>query len=422
MAALNLYPFFGHGRSIANSFLVILTLLTLLEILLPLPRRSGVPVHRQPAEWVPALFCMPIAAYWALSSGGLASPSPDLTSCLLLLVCYVICGQALGGYARMGAVLPRFALVLSILAATAVTVKMSNAAWCAVIMCFALAGALHRSARPVRSATCLLLLPSAIVLVWALRGFILSGAPLFPSLIGYMNVDWAVSPDEVIDTANWVYSWARQPNKHWSMVLGSWSWFSPWLERIWRDDMGIVYPVRVFLALGAADLVAIAWYRRMECRGRVYAAWLLLLPVAAGIVFWFFTAPDPRFSNGVFLLLPVTAITIFLTHARLQSSRLIFSAVVCALFVIGNYNLLNWAYKNRRQLQEVSTSGWQAVRPAPVREKVMRTGCRVLVPVADELCWDAPLPCTPFYKKENLRMRNPHDLSAGFTMRAGPRE
>lgn len=90
VAALNLYPYFGNGRSIANSFLMLLTFATLSELLLPFLRRPSFIFQSSPIQWAIPLFCLPYIAYWTLSSDGIPSPSPDLTSSLLQVVIFII--------------------------------------------------------------------------------------------------------------------------------------------------------------------------------------------------------------------------------------------------------------------------------------------------------------------------------------------
>lgn len=63
--------------------------------------------------------------------------------------------------------------------------------------------------------------------------------------------------------------------------------------------------------------------------------------------------------------------------------------------------------------ENVSLSGWHAVPKASVEEHTTRSGSVVLTPIAGDRCWDAPLPCTPYFS-ENLQLRDPDCLGSGF--------
>jgi hypothetical protein len=97
-AALNFYPLFGHGRSVANSFLLLLTMATFIDILRPIFRRPSLLVKSDPFRYAAVLFAFPICGYLAISSNGLSSPSPDLTSALLQITMFVILCQGVSGW------------------------------------------------------------------------------------------------------------------------------------------------------------------------------------------------------------------------------------------------------------------------------------------------------------------------------------
>lgn len=414
VAALNLHPFFDHGRSLANSILLLLTLLTQVEVTLPLIRRPALATHSHPLQWASGVFCFPILAYWALSSNGLASPSPDLTSGLLQLVIFVVFGLAVVDFARDGRVSLCDSIVLFILAATAVTVKLSNLAFCGVVMALVLIGSLKTSDKRIGDSVRLLLPAVLIVLVLCVHGVALSGAPLYPSTIGYIHAEWSVPVDRVIDEANWVYSWARQPGTHWTNVLGNWNWLAPWFQRVATRLTAIVYPLGVFLALSMINVVASVFWKSRS-KKRLFVHEIVLLPLFAGLVFWFVTAPDPRFANALFLLLPVSAILLLAAHVQKRVNSTVFTVIICVFFIVGNLNLLGWAYWHKWTLKHISLDGYQVVKRVPLNEEITRTGLRVYTPVSGDQCWDAPIPCTPNFN-ENLRLREPYDMSSGFTV------
>jgi hypothetical protein len=67
-----------------------------------------------------------------------------------------------------------------------------------------------------------------------------------------------------------------------------------------------------------------------------------------------------------------------------------------------------------------SWSGWQPIPSIPTKIMVTRSGLQVRVTMADDQCWDAPLPCTPYFNP-GLRSRADgpgEDFHAGFSSTA----
>ena len=60
-------------------------------------------------------------------------------------------------------------------------------------------------------------------------------------------------------------------------------------------------------------------------------------------------------------------------------------------------------------------SGFHPPPRALVQAKETSPGLTVYVPVGDDKCWDAPLPCTPRYNA-GLRLRRSNDLGSGFVI------
>ena len=414
VAALNFYPFFGHGRCIANSFLFLLTLATFVGFLHPLFKEPSLLTKLHPFQYAPSLFTLPVLAYLALSSDGLASPSPDLASILLQLVMFVILAYGVGAWIRGQRKQPFAALFLVVLAATAVTIKLTNLAFSAVMMGFVLAYTWQTTNACIRGGARILLPAIILIVVWCLRGFVLSGAPLYPSTIGYIPVDWAVPREQVVKIANWVYSWARKPGAHWRDVLGSWDWFEPWIFRISKNFTVVVWPLVLSVVLGCV----VAGMSRFRKKARLQSIeWAILLPSLMGLIYWFFTAPSLRFAQALFFLLPISVILLFFSSMHGLVRGRAWVSLVCVVFVVGNFNLLEYATYHIRSVRAVSTSGWHAVWEVPLVNRVTGSGLVVYIPKLGNQCWDAPVPCTPKFNNA-LRLRVPGDMASGFSVKA----
>ncbi|MGZ0708189.1 LIC_10190 family membrane protein [Coraliomargarita sp. W4R53] len=415
VAALNFYPYFGHGRSIANSFLMLLSVATFLEVLYPLisrPRRLAA-VH--PLCWVPSLFCLPILGCWLISSFGLTSPSPDLACSLLQLVGFVIFCRLVADYLEHDKVCLGDCFVLLVLGATAISLKLSNLVFFGVIILCACAVVFQDLRRSPVAGLRLLLPVFLILLLMALQGFILSGAPLYPSSILFVDTEWSVSAKQLLEERNSIYAWARMPGAHWSEVLGTWGWIAPWFETLKnRYAVSVCYPVAIFVGLFALNALLRLILPRSK-QGRAVEA-LLVIPLVAGLIFWFWTAPNPRFASAQFLLLPIAAACYLLSMIRGRVQEFKYLLMVCVLGLVINFRLISWAISHNESYRHVSNSGWAAVPTVPLKARFLEPGLLVHLPVSGDQTWDALLPAAPYYN-ENLRLIQPGDFSSGFTVK-----
>lgn len=115
--------------------------------------------------------------------------------------------------------------MLAILAATAITIKLSTLAFSLVVMAIALF-----LARRMRDVLRAIVLVTVVLSVWIARGYVTSGMPLYPSTIGSLAFDWSIPPDEAVHMTELIRGWARDPRPG-SPVLEHWTWLSEWFRR-----------------------------------------------------------------------------------------------------------------------------------------------------------------------------------------------
>jgi hypothetical protein len=202
-----------------------------------------------------------------------------------------------------------------------------------------------------------------------------------------------------------------------SQVLGNQRWMHPWLLRASRNIDGIVYPVAVFLSAAALSLLVYARGGRRPGAARL-ADWLPIAPVLAGLAFWLFTAPDPRFANALVWLLAAASVLAFIRAAARRLTPRRGALVVLAAALAANAHFALWSAAHAPSLREVSLRGWQpliAPRFTPVRTY---SGLVVFTYTytADGLIWDGPLPATPEFNPR-LALRVPGAPQDGFTLR-----
>jgi len=416
VAALNFYPLLGYGRSIANSFLLLLMLASLIYSLRPVFQKPSLLLESHPFEFYSALLAIPILAYLALSSDNLASPSPDLAAILLQLTIFVMTCQVIAVWKKRDDRLEEQIIIIAILAATAVTVKLSNLAFSSVTIVMCLISASVMLNNRLRRFLQIVLPVLLILLIWTASGIILSGCPLYPSTIGRLSLDWSVPISQVQEEAEWVYSWAREPGPHWSKVIGNWRWLGSWFGRIIHQRVEIVYPslLSIILWILTAKIVIKPLSPSMKCDNRLFD-WISIFPVVIGIAFWFFTAPDPRFVHALFWCLALSSALIFIRYIKPSLTRRSLAIILCIVFLTTNYFFIYELYKKRHILKEISFSGWRVTRTVPLSRKQTASGLVVYVPTQGYQCWDSPLPCTPYFNTD-LRQRIPGKLESGYSI------
>jgi len=134
---------------------------------------------------------------------------------------------------------------------------------------------------------------------WFCRGYMTSGYPLFPSELGRIHFDWMVPHEAALSERNWVLSWARAPDHHWRSVLINHDWIRPWLTATISDR--IVLKAVILLAGG---LILIGLTRPWRYSKASFLGWCWLIsPIILSLLFWFFTAPNPRFAEATLWIL-----------------------------------------------------------------------------------------------------------------------
>ncbi len=315
---------------------------------------------------------------------------------------------------------------LSFIAMGAVTVLLAVGVW------FFGSGAVPRKSQ-VRLLACMSACAIIAFAVWVIRSVVLTGYPLYPSAFGAFPVEWRIPRASVINTMNWIKSWARLPYTHWSNVLGNWNWVWPWLR--WASKDG---PLTVFAPMGLAAVAAIAiLYRKFRqplASRELGSIWLLLLPAVASAAFWFFSAPAPRFAGAAFWILSAGALTLAVYHTRSVRELLLLSIICSALlflrfFVHGEGDFFRVLIRDRdfqAALQQLRLNlaysteggGFNPTPSVPMKRFETDSGLVVYTPAEGEQCWQAPLPCTPF-PHSALTLRKHDDVGSGFMVYPG---
>ncbi len=419
-AALDGGWFAGHTGGAANGFLFLVVLAQVVQGLAARLIGAKRESMSGPLAWAANLLILPVLLYLGLSSDGMSSPTPDLAATLLELSMFLLFVRGLGRWRTPGESQDFAATILPIFAATAITVKLSTIAFSASMVAASVLyeiDAARRGNGTIRRII-LRLLPAAIIMiVWAIRGMILSGCPLYPSTAGCIAVDWAIPTVKVQEEANWVFSWAREPGVHWRIVLGNSNWMRAWIVRESRDVIGFAFPLIAAVVLIATSV----WIRRPSKRGASFGGFrdlVLVIPILLGIGFWFAMAPDPRFGRAFFWMLSIAgALSMLVSLERILDARRLHLATI--LLVAGaNAPFVAYAlFKGGPRMAMISLSGWQPVPTPVLTANPTISGLTLYVPVREQRCWNSPIPCTPYFNPD-LALRVPGNMGRGFVDRS----
>lgn len=307
--------------------------------------------------------------------------------------------------------MPRFWSIV-LLALVLITIKLSGAVFAAGLLLILLLKVWQREGRLSKS----LLIPLTVlgmltIAPWMVRSAFLSGYLLYPTTFGGLPVAWRVADEQAIEDTNDVRAWSRYPvvGSRWQEVLGNWEWFPSWRGDFWRTR-----GIKAAIVLGASAwgmvLLPAGVRRRLPSAVRRLLWWSL--PSIAALLFWFFTAPSVRYAPPYLWLLAMGGVVALYESFPLGKSRMArFLAYRAAPLLAAGAILLLTLFSFGGQ--------WQSERgripTTEVRPFSTLSGLILYVPTADELCWNAPLPCTP-YPNANLRLREAGNLGGGFTV------
>lgn len=309
---------------------------------------------------------------------------------------------------KSGAALSFGILALVILSAFSATLKLSAMIVSVVAIGLCVYAALSASTPTERSEVrrCTIAGVSvsiALIVAWLARGIILSGYPLYPADILGMPVEWRIPRPLVVDQGNWIASWARTPGSHWSEVLGNAEWVYPWIVRNYTE---LRLPL-IGAAIGALlGVVSSLRFRILDPRPILYMA-----PWLAGVVFWLVSAPDPRFALGPIWITYAAALS-FGLRAASRDPRGAFAARLAVPLGVG---LLVFGMPLRTMAEKLLIPAAPAIPEIETSIYTTASGLQVLRPVGSDMCWGAPLPCTP-YPRASLRARRVGDLGSGFVL------
>ena len=380
IAFLNFYPAFNKGYAVAGLFLLCISVAQLSisyrKIKLPL--------------LVFSIFLFAIL----LSLNQISSPSPDIPTNILQVVISVLILQLLHEDTTSK---DRKELQITTIVALCIslaTIKLSGATFAGTALILTIV--ISRSYLSINRLLIISMFSISLYAPHLARGYLLSGAPLFPSTFAtYDKFNWSMDLDAIKNISNWVYCWARNPGSECMTALESWEWLSKW----WKK-----FPSFHFLhLLFSSFMIVIPFILRRFFSLNKNAVLILLsvIPSLIGLIVWFFLAPNPRFLGATTYILLGLSIFFFTTASNFQLKHKLqnFSYLLTIIFV---FSIIIFPRSLIRSgsldsLKSILSGGFQPIQNVKIIERRTTSGLSVYTPAIGDQCFDSPLPCTPYF-------------------------
>ncbi|HEY4789581.1 MAG TPA: hypothetical protein VIH57_26205 [Bacteroidales bacterium] len=152
-----------------------------------------------------------------------------------------------------------------------------------------------------------------ILIPWLIKGVMLSGCLFYPSHIGYFNkLSWAVDPDQLLTEFKVTIAHSRLENEFCMNLPTPFAWLLPWLQSFVINNFFLAISVVLVLFLGFK-------YRKVIFSDPKIN--FIFISSFLSIVYWFCTAPLPRYGYGALFTNVLLFFSIFL-HAGFRSEPL----------------------------------------------------------------------------------------------------
>lgn len=311
--------------------------------------------------------------------------------------------------------------VLATAAALGATMKLSHAPVAILVVAALMISLRHRSPESKFEWLRALALPLAAGASWIVFGVATSGCLAFPAGATCLSsLPWAISATDANAAGAAISAWARIPGVAPEQVPGGLAWLSGWESKM-LPYRPIFYDLlaSAFLGFFLAGAARIAQYSsrlsspapshgiessdaaRMR-RGSIWAC----TSCAAGVIFWFVQAPDPRFGLG-FLITAVVLTTLFLLQGLAgiweapNTSRLLRWAFAALILLAGGVELRTLAVERA----DGAKFAWRNPPVSPTREVTTSSGLALRTPVNGNQCWDEAALCAPNERPALTRTR-----------------
>ena len=202
--------------------------------------------------------------------------------------------------------------LIMILSAIGTTVKLSFIAMGVLASLVAMGTLIYRDGKQngALARFTKIAIPTVLALLiltpWIIRNVILTGYPLYPAAFLSFDVEWKVTEPIVANLNEWIQSWARNPSASPKQVLANWDWLHGWARQVLLNHkFALTFPLLLFL-MGCFVSIFVARNRELSRRRSL----LFFSPALGMLIFWFLTAPEPRYAGVTFWYLGAGAVSL----------------------------------------------------------------------------------------------------------------
>lgn len=222
-----------------------------------------------------------------------------------------------------------------------------------------------------------------ILLPFFLRNIILSGYLVYPfPRIDFIQVDWKIPIETAYFDMNYINAWAKVPRAEVDEVLSM--RFSEWFPLWWNKKS---LPFKMIL-IGTLFSSILTLYLLIK---KQWHEFFVLLVVWVNILFWWVTAPDPRFIHGIlFLAFAISLGFIFQKCSILHK----FISLNVIYFIIGSV-MLSSLFTIKDDVKELFQDYFIVPKPYPIsKQKIVKgQNFNYRIPNTDNQCFNSVLPC-----------------------------
>ena len=251
------------------------------------------------------------------------------------------------------------------------------------------------------------------LLPWICRNIMISGCIIYP--VAFLQIpwfDWSIPKDTVREMAEIIRAWAILPKMDRDIVLAMPypEWIIKWSFNRTVEDL--VLSIITILGMFLFILQDTYKYIRTKRSGNHDAYFFIFLDVSifSGALFWFLSAPDPRFGYGYlvagFIVFISRIFYSILTHNILYKAIALVSICLLSISIVKSFASPNIT-ENFVLPPQVATANTEI--------QITDDNFSYSIPTDGDQCWDAPLPCAP-KTISGLHLRE-NDFSDGFRIK-----
>ena len=133
-----------------------------------------------------------------------------------------------------------------------------------------------------------LLLTLLTIIIWLIRGILLSGYALYPlPWTGIQYLPWTVPLSSAQNEQDSVMGYARNPGSDWASSLHNWLWIPKWFAISAKE---LCVPIGILLVAVVLLLVYKFYFKSSFMKKEPFLHIIFISTI--GVIFWFLSAPD----------------------------------------------------------------------------------------------------------------------------------